>query len=85
MWRRLDVRAVVESPPFTDASAAAGAGGPGRPVSRARMAGTGEQLREVGANEWVVTTTTLLGTGAESARVPASLAAAPAPAISSRR
>ena len=64
MWRSLDVRAVVEALPFSDASVAGGTAGLGRPVSRARMVGTSEQLREVGANELVVTTmATLVGTG----------------------
>ena len=64
MWRTFDVGAVVESLPFSDALVAAGAGGLGRQVSRARLATTPEHLRRVGANELVVTTPqTLLATG----------------------
>ena len=64
MWRSLDVRAAVESRPFRDASVVAGTAGLGRPVSRARMAGTSGQLRDVGTDALVVTSTrALLGTG----------------------
>jgi purine catabolism regulator len=77
MWRTFDVGAVVESLPFRDALVAAGRTGMGRQVSRARMAGTAEELRRVGANELVVTTMeTLLGTGEEWGHLLARLDAA---------
>ncbi len=64
MWRSFDVGAVVDSLPSGDAVVAAGAGGMARRVSRARLAASPEHLREVEANELVVTTTaTLLAAG----------------------
>jgi purine catabolism regulator len=64
MWRAFDVRAVVDSLPVSDAVLAAGAGGMLRRVTRARLAGTADQLRRVSAGELVVTdAATLLSTG----------------------
>lgn len=83
--RTFDVGAVVESLPFSAALVAAGSAGTGRQVSRARMAGTAEELRRVGANELVVTTTeTLLGTGEEWGHLLARLDAAHVAAIAVR-
>ena len=63
MWRSFDAGAVVESLGFADAVLVAGAAGQARPVTRARVAATPEQLRSLGPNELVVTTTrTVLGT-----------------------
>jgi hypothetical protein len=56
MWRSFDVGAVVEALPVSDASVAAGAGGMARPVRRARLAATPDDLRRVAANELIVTT-----------------------------
>lgn len=66
MWRSFDVRTVVESLPFGDAVVAAGAGGMTRPVRRARLAATPDDLRRCSPDELVVTTAaTLLATGQE--------------------
>jgi purine catabolism regulator len=82
MWRTFDVGAVVESLPFSDALVAAGAGGLGRQVSRARLATTPEHLRRVGANELVATTAeTLLATGENWEHVLAQLDAAHVAAV----
>ncbi len=85
MWRTFDVGAVVESLPFSDALVAAGAGGLGRQVSRARLSTTPEQLRRVAANELVVTTAeTLLATGETWEHVLARLDAAHVAAVAVR-
>jgi PucR family transcriptional regulator, purine catabolism regulatory protein len=77
MWRRLDVGAVVELLPVSDAVVVAGVEGMGRQVSRARLALSADHLRRVGAGELVVTTvTTLLGAGETPARLVARLEAA---------
>jgi purine catabolism regulator len=66
MWRSFDVGAVVASLPFGDSRVAAGAGGMGRRVRRARLAARPDDLRRVGAHELVVTTAAMLaGTGEE--------------------
>lgn len=85
MWRTFDVGAVVESLPFSDAFVAAGAGGMARHVSRARLVATPEHLRQVGANELVVTTAeALLGTGEEWEHLLARLDAAQVAAVAVR-
>src|SRR5689334_10802459 len=82
MWRTFDVGAVVESLPFSDALVAAGAGGLGRQVSRARVATTPEHLRRVGANDLVATTAdTLLATGQKWEHLLAQLDAAHVAAV----
>ena len=60
MWRTFDVQAVMESLPFGGAKLAAGGGGRSRVVTRARLAPSPEELRSVGANELIVTTSTTL-------------------------
>jgi purine catabolism regulator len=65
MWRSFDVGAVVESLPFRGALVAAGAGGMGRRVSRARLAATPDHLHRVGASELVVTTAATLAAAGE--------------------
>ena len=64
MWRTFDVGSVVESLPVHGTLVAAGANGMGRPVRRALLATTPDQLRRVGPSELVVTTAaTLEATG----------------------
>ena len=64
MWRAFNVGAVLESVPFHAAVVVAGSGGLARNVTRAHLAVTSEDLRRVGPDELVVTTSvTLLGTG----------------------
>jgi purine catabolism regulator len=85
MWRTFDVGAVVDAIPFNGAVVRAGAAGMARRVSRARLAATPEHLRQVGANELVVTTAeTLLSTGEEWQQLLARLDAAHVAAIAVR-
>src|SRR5690348_17164339 len=85
MWRTFDVGAVVDALAFTDASVAAGTKGMSRQVARASVADSADQLRRVGANELVVTTTaTLLATGEDVDHLLARLDAAPVAGIAVR-
>jgi PucR family transcriptional regulator, purine catabolism regulatory protein len=64
MWRTFDVGALLESLAFSQAVVAAGAGGAGRRVSRARLVARPEDLQRVDAQELVVTSArTLLAAG----------------------
>jgi purine catabolism regulator len=60
MWRSFDVRAVIESLPFTGAALSAGVGGTSRRVTRARVVSNASDLDRVGPNELVVTTVDML-------------------------
>jgi len=60
MWRSFDVGAVVASLPFGDSHVAAGVGGMGRRVRRARLLARPDDLRRVGAHELIVTTAATL-------------------------
>jgi hypothetical protein len=64
MWSAFDVGAVLESLPFGDAVVAAGAQGTTRKISRARLAATPDDLRQLGANGLIVTSArTLVAAG----------------------
>jgi PucR family transcriptional regulator, purine catabolism regulatory protein len=77
VWRTFDVGAVVGFLPVSGAAVAAGAGGLGRQVRRARPAATTDHLRRLSAGDLVVTTTaTLLATGEAPERLIARLDAA---------
>jgi purine catabolism regulator len=74
MWRAFDVAAVVESLAFRGATVAAGRGGTSRPVLRARLAWSPDDLRQVDAGELVVTTVpTLVASGEDADRLVARL------------
>lgn len=64
MWRTFDVGAVVRSL-MSEAVVAAGEGGMGRKVSRARLAATPEHLHDLRANDLVVTTPAILAANDE--------------------
>jgi purine catabolism regulator len=66
MWRTSDVGSVVESLPVHGALVAAGANGMDRPVRRALVATTPDQLRRVGPSELVVTTAATLDATGEA-------------------
>lgn len=77
MWHNFDVADVVECLPFDGAVVAAGVAGRGRDVSRASLAPDSDHLRRSGANDLVVTTTSvLLSTGEPPAQLIARLGAA---------
>jgi purine catabolism regulator len=60
VWRSFDVGAVVASLPFGDSRVAAGGGGMGRRVRRARLAARPDDLRRLGPHELLLTTAAVL-------------------------
>ncbi|MEO8697997.1 MAG: PucR family transcriptional regulator ligand-binding domain-containing protein [Acidimicrobiales bacterium] len=70
MWRTFDVGAVVRSLRFGESCVVAGSDGMARPVSRACLASTAENLRRAAPEDLVVTTaTTLLAAGEDWERL----------------